>query len=95
MPTPRKGQTRQEFMNMCIPVVMKEDGHKDSKKAAGKCGGIYDNWKKKHGNSGYILDHEELKRIIEESLQDEYISSDVERLRELSTELSKTRLTDS
>ena len=47
MPKPRRNESRKDFMTRCIPYVMKEGGHKDSKKAAGKCGGIYDSYKAK------------------------------------------------
>jgi hypothetical protein len=44
MPTPRKGEPRDEFMDRCIPFVIKREG-KTVKQAAGMCGGIYDHQK--------------------------------------------------
>jgi hypothetical protein len=68
MPKPRKGENRQDFANRCIPYLIREGKHPNTKKgrkqAAGECYGIYDNWKKKQKkqkstreeliNAGYV-----------------------------------------
>jgi hypothetical protein len=40
MPKPSKGESRQKFVNRCIPAVIKEGKTKDQ--AAGQCYGMYD-----------------------------------------------------
>ncbi len=44
MPTPRSGESEQDFVSRCIPEVLKEGATQDQ--AAGKCYGIYRNAKK-------------------------------------------------
>lgn len=44
MPNPKTGETEQEFVSRCIPIVIKEG--LDQKQSAGKCYGIYRNAKK-------------------------------------------------
>lgn len=41
MPTPTAGESEQDFVSRCIPIVMKEG--LDQKQAAGKCYGMYRN----------------------------------------------------
>lgn len=40
MPKPIKGESRQKWVNRCIPAVIKEGKTKDQ--AAGQCYGMYD-----------------------------------------------------
>lgn len=46
MPTPREGESRQDFVSRCIPIVLKEDDGLTQEQAAGKCYGIYDSHNK-------------------------------------------------
>ena len=50
MPTPKPSESRQDFVNRCIPYLIREGKHpntdKGRKAAAGECYGIYDNRKK-------------------------------------------------
>jgi len=46
MPEHKKGESRKDWMNRCVPYVIKREGL-SPKNAAGKCGGMYDQWKKK------------------------------------------------
>lgn len=57
MPEHKKGETRQQWMNRCIPYVRKHEGL-TKKQAAGKCGGMYDTWKKKQKRSN-SMEYEE------------------------------------
>lgn len=41
MPTPRKGESKNDFMSRCIKEVKKEGKSQDA--AVGKCQGIWDN----------------------------------------------------
>jgi hypothetical protein len=41
LPKTKKGETRQKFVNRCIPAVIKEGG-KSQEQAAGQCYGMYD-----------------------------------------------------
>jgi hypothetical protein len=41
----KPGESRKDYMNRCIPYVIKEEGL-TQEQAAGKCGGMYDNAKK-------------------------------------------------
>lgn len=43
MPEHIKGESREEWMERCIPVVIKEG--KTQEEASGQCGGMYDSWK--------------------------------------------------
>lgn len=49
MPTPNKGEKREDFVGRCISVLRHEGDKRDNRIVAGKCYGIYDNWKKKGG----------------------------------------------
>jgi hypothetical protein len=42
MPKPRKGETRQRFVNRCVPEVIREEDTQGQKHALGKCYGMYD-----------------------------------------------------
>lgn len=44
MPEHKKGESREDWMNRCIPIVIKEG--KTPEQASGQCGGMYDSWKK-------------------------------------------------
>jgi cation transport regulator ChaB len=44
MPEHIKGESREDWMKRCIPIVIAEG--KTSEQAAGQCGGMYDSWKK-------------------------------------------------
>lgn len=59
MPTPNKDESRKEFLDRCIPIVVKEQkssGKKsDTSSAAGKCGGMFDSSEKK--GSDHNSDH--------------------------------------
>ena len=52
LPTPKQGESRQSFVNRCIPYLIHEGKHPNTddgrKAAAGECYGIYDNRKKSH-----------------------------------------------
>ena len=48
MPTPHKDETQSEFVSRCISYVMKNEGIKDKKEAAGRCHGI---WRSAKGQS--------------------------------------------
>jgi len=48
MPTPRKGESRDDYLKRCIPIVLNEGEVKSVEHAAGKCGGMYDHWKEKN-----------------------------------------------
>ena len=41
MPTPHKDETKSEFVSRCISHVMKKEGVKTTKEAAGRCYGIW------------------------------------------------------
>jgi uncharacterized protein YdcH (DUF465 family) len=43
MPEPRKNEKREDFVNRCIPVVMKDGSAKDNKQAVAMCNSIYEN----------------------------------------------------
>jgi hypothetical protein len=45
MPKHKKGESRDDWMARCIPYVIEKEGL-EQKEAAGKCGGMYDSWKK-------------------------------------------------
>lgn len=49
MPEHKKGESRQDWMNRCIPYLIKNEG-KTQEEAAGKCGGMYDSWAKEQAN---------------------------------------------
>jgi len=46
MPTPREGQTKDEFIHMCIPVVLEEGTAKNPQQAAAICNSIWEQEKK-------------------------------------------------
>jgi len=46
MPDHKKGESRKDWMKRCVPYVIKKEGL-SQKRAAGRCGGMYDSWKKK------------------------------------------------
>ena len=50
MPSPKPNESRQDFVNRCIPYLIREGKHSNTadgrKAAAGECYGIYDNKKK-------------------------------------------------
>ena len=52
MPTPTKEESRDDYLKRCIPIVIREAKNTGEKKtpeqAAGQCGGMYDQWKKKN-----------------------------------------------
>lgn len=50
MPKPIKGESRQKFVNRCIPAVIKEGKDRDA--AAGQCYGMYDYAHEKRRRSG-------------------------------------------
>ena len=92
MPTPNKGESRNDFASRCISVVMKQEKRfpntpEGRKKAAGRCYGIYDNWKKKPSSSEDNLSDREL--LEEFSLEWELLredgetESDTSKLKEL------------
>ena len=45
MPKPRPNETKSEYMNRCVPYVMKEG--KTQEQAVGKCYGM---WEQYHGS---------------------------------------------
>ena len=47
MPTPRKGESKADYVSRCIPVVMSEGTAKNASQAAAICHSMYDDWKKK------------------------------------------------
>ncbi len=46
MPRPKKGESRDTFINRCIPYVLKEGAAKKKDQAAAMCHRIYENHKK-------------------------------------------------
>jgi hypothetical protein len=55
MPTPQKGETEDEYVKRCIPIVLHEDGdveHIDH--AIAKCHGMYRQWKKKNRKADQV-----------------------------------------
>jgi len=47
MPTPKKNETKNEFIHRCIPYVIRESGGKVSgDHAVAKCFGIWRQWQK-------------------------------------------------
>lgn len=52
MPTPKKGESESDFVDRCVPIVMKEDDTKDTDHAVAKCHGIYRQSKKKNESEG-------------------------------------------
>lgn len=64
MPTPTKGETRKKFVSRCIPILKKEDPEISNEHAAGKCYGIYDNWKKKANSE--VPDHQRLQDFMDQ-----------------------------
>lgn len=46
MPTPRRNEAEDNFVNRCIPVVMREDMDKDPNQAAAICHSIFRQHKK-------------------------------------------------
>jgi hypothetical protein len=59
MPTPRKNESQDEFLNRCIPEVMKEKTTKSKEHAVAKCIGMYREWK----------DKDRYKKVNEEELK--------------------------
>lgn len=47
MPNPRSGETEQEFVSRCIPVVMAEGTAKDARQASAICYSMFDRRNKK------------------------------------------------
>lgn len=45
IPTPRKGQTQQEYMKTCVPYLRKEG--KSQPQAVAQCISMYKQWKKR------------------------------------------------
>jgi hypothetical protein len=45
MPTPKEGESRNDFVSRCVPIVMDEGETQEA--AVGKCEGIYTSWKEK------------------------------------------------
>jgi len=41
MPAPRKNETQSEFISRCISHLMRKEGAKTTKEAAGRCHGIW------------------------------------------------------
>ena len=60
LPTPKQGESRQAFVNRCIPYLIHEGKHPNTddgrKAAAGECYGIYDNRKKSKSYDDYKVD---------------------------------------
>lgn len=84
MPTPAKGESRQKFVSRCIPIVKKENSDLTNEQAAGRCYGIYDNWKKKADSE--VADHQRLQDFMdawEELAKDGTTESDNIKLKEL------------
>lgn len=48
MPTPNKNETQKDFINRCIPYVLKDGTAKDEKQAAAICHSL---WRKRHSDS--------------------------------------------
>jgi len=49
MPTPDKGESEDDYVNRCIPIVLGEGTAKDGKQAAAICHSMYDNHRKESG----------------------------------------------
>lgn len=47
MPTPRKNESREDFVQRCIPIVLDEGTAEDGSQAAAICHSMYDNKNKK------------------------------------------------
>lgn len=66
MPTPNKGETQDEFISRCVPIVIRDDNldagdEKDRKHAVAKCFGI---WRQKHGGEPPTKSATEFKRAV-------------------------------
>lgn len=46
MPTPKKNERQEDFISRCIPIVKEEDPSLTNEQAAGKCYGMWDQYKK-------------------------------------------------
>ena len=55
MPAIKKGESQKDFINRCIPYVMREGTAKDNKQAEAIC---YSLWKQKHGKHGKYSDQQ-------------------------------------
>lgn len=47
MPSPKNKESENDFVNRCVPIVMKEGTAKDSSQAVAICHSMYQQWKKK------------------------------------------------
>lgn len=57
MPKPNKKEKKSDYISRCISEVMKEGGH-SQEQAAGKCYGMWDEYKKS-ANSSVQLDNKD------------------------------------
>jgi len=55
MPEVKKGQSKSDYVQMCVPYVMKHEGA-TQEQAVGKCYGLYKYFKKKQHSKGEISD---------------------------------------
>lgn len=46
MPTPKKGESENSFVNRCVPYVLKEGAAKSKEQAVAMCHRLYKNQKK-------------------------------------------------
>lgn len=68
MPVPRKGESRQDFVSRCVPIVMDEGTAKDNKQAVAVCYSLYKN--KKTGKVKAEQDILEIKDALAKELRD-------------------------
>jgi hypothetical protein len=47
MPTPKKGESKKDYVSRCIPIVLEEGTAKDQQQAAAICYSMYDQHKEK------------------------------------------------
>ncbi len=68
MPTPRKGESRQDFVSRCIPIVMDEGTAKDQKQASAICYSLFK--QKKTGKAVSEETLKEMQQILRDRLRD-------------------------
>lgn len=52
MPTPNKDEKESEFMERCVPIVLKDGSAKDQDQAVAMCTSMFEEWQKKRGAPG-------------------------------------------
>jgi phage head maturation protease len=65
MPTPNEGESREDFVKRCIPIVIDDGTAKDQDQAVAICNSMFDKKSLAKGLRSAILEDEELVEVIE------------------------------